>query len=59
VVSETAAAYYSHGWTILIGCSILFSWWVIYATVRTVFGFMLRDCCVALSATAPHEEEEY
>jgi hypothetical protein len=59
VVSEAAAAASSHGGTILIACGILFPVWIIYAIVRMVFGFVLRDCHVALSATVPHEEEEY
>jgi hypothetical protein len=59
VVSEAAAAASSHRGTILIACGILLLGWAIYATVRMVFGFVLRDYRVALSATAPHEEEEY
>jgi hypothetical protein len=60
-VSEAAAAAasYSHDGTILIGCGILFPLWIIYTTVRTAFGFVLRDCRMALSATAPQEEEKY
>jgi hypothetical protein len=60
MVSETAAttASPSNGRTILIACGILFLVGVISATVRMDFGVMLGDCRVALSATAPHEEEE-
>ena len=43
----------------MIGCSTLFPVWIIYATVRMVFGFALRDCRVALAVTAPHEEPKY
>jgi hypothetical protein len=59
VVSEAAAAASSHGETILIVCGILFPTWIISATVRMVFGFVLSDYRVALLATAPHEGEEY
>ena len=59
VSKAAAAAASSYGGTILIGCSTLFPVWIIYATVRMVFGFALRDCRVTLSATVPHEEEKY
>jgi hypothetical protein len=58
VVSKAAASS-SYGGTIFIACDILFPVWIIYATVKMVFGFVLRDCHVALSATVPHEEEEH